>query len=102
MYAPRYRAVNGLCDHQQLSIVFRDRRRSRVHSLVLSIEIPESHDADPGSTQKLRESGTYGICEGHQIRVLRKSVIPRREPIQIWENQSVLDLRSNWGVIFTQ
>ena len=102
MYAPRYRAVNGLCDHQQSSIVYRDRTRSRVHFLVLSIEIPESHDADPGRTQELRESGTYGFCEGHQIRVLRKPVIPRREPIHIWENQSKFNSRSNWACIFTQ
>ena len=64
MYAPRYRAVNGLCNHPQ-SIWFRYWRRSHVHSLVLSIEILESHDADPGSTQELRESSTHSICKGH-------------------------------------
>lgn len=101
MYAPRYPAVDGLCNPLQ-SIWFRNWRRSHVHSLVLSIEILESHDADPCSTQELREGGTYRICEGHQIGVLRKLVIPRREPIQIWENQSKSNLRFNRGVIFTQ
>jgi hypothetical protein len=82
IYAPRYLAVNGL-NIDNLQKCFWNWRASHVHSLVLSIEILESHDANPCSTQELRESGTHCTCEGHQIRVLRKPVISRSKSTQM-------------------